>query len=109
MSKIVSKRTRQTYIFDYKPFNLDRHLSSYTKNSKSNPLLQKKDPSLCTHYRPISLIIEPLVHESVSTSLTEQNTLYEKKIGFRNNCSTKHALTELTEKIRQACDSGHFV
>ena len=40
--------------------------------------------------------------------LAKQNSLYEKQFGFRNNCSTMHALTELTEKIRRACDYGQF-
>ena len=38
--------------------------------------------------------------------LTEQNALYEKQLGFRNNCYTMHhALTQnlATEKIIQAC------
>ena len=29
-----------------------------------------------------------------------------KQFGFRNNRCTMHAITELTEKITQACDSG---
>ena len=76
---------------------------------------KKKDPSLCTNHRPISLlsnlskIIETLVHKRASNFLTEQNALYEKQFGFRSNRSTMHAITKLTEKIRQASDSGQFV
>ena len=49
-----------------------------------------------------------LVHKRVSNFLTEENALYEKQFGFRNNRSTMHALTELTEKIGKACDPGKF-
>ena len=65
---------------------------------------KKKDPSLCTNHRPISLlsnlskIIETLVHKRASNFLTEQNALYEKQFGFRSNRSTMHAITKLTEK-----------
>ena len=84
------------------------------KITKVIPFFKKEDPSLCTNYRPISLlsnlskIIETLARKLVSNFPTEQNALYEKQFGFRNNRSTMHALTELTEKIRQACDSGKF-
>ena len=53
-------------------------------------------------------MIETTVNKQVSNFLTEKNVLYEKQFGFRNNCSTMHALTELIEKIRQAWDSGPF-
>ena len=83
---------------------------------KVTPFFKIEDPSLCTNYRPISLlsnlskIIETLAHKRVSNFLTAQNVLYEKQFGFRNNRSTMHALTELTKKIKikQACDSGQF-
>ena len=52
----------------------------------------------------LSKIIETLVHKHVLNFLTEKNALHEKQFGFRNNHSTMHALTELTEKIRQICD-----
>ena len=84
------------------------------KLAKAMPFFKREDPSLCTNYRPISLlsnlskIIETLVHKCVSNFLTEKNALYEKQVGFRNNRSTMHTLTELTEKIRQACDFGQF-
>ena len=34
--------------------------------------------------------------------------LYEEQFGFRNNHSLAHALLEITEKIKQACDAGQF-
>ena len=34
--------------------------------------------------------------------------LYEKQFGFQNQHSTNHALIEITEKLKQGCDSGKF-
>ena len=56
----------------------------------------------------MSKIIEKLVHRQATDFLNQQNLFYDKQFGFRNSHSTTHALTELTEKIRQACDSGKF-
>ena len=43
-----------------------------------------------------------------STFLNANDVLYERQFGFRHNHSTTHALSAITEKIRQACDSGNF-
>ena len=104
-----------------KPISLIINLSFSTgtfpdilKLAKVIPFFKKEDSSLCTNYRPISLlshlskIIGTLVHKRVSNFLSEQNALYEKQFSFRNISSTMHIHTELTEKIRQACDSGQF-
>ena len=56
----------------------------------------------------ISKIIEKLVHKRPTTFLNKNSILYEKQFGFRNNHSTTHALLEMTEKIKQACDAGQF-
>ena len=40
--------------------------------------------------------------------LNKKAILYEKQFGFRNYHSTTHALLEITEKIKQACDTGQF-
>ena len=42
------------------------------------------------------------------TFLNTNDVLYERQFGFRHNHSTTHALSAITEKIRQACDSGNF-
>ena len=55
----------------------------------------------------ISKIIEKLVHKQLTTFLNKNFILYKKQFGFRNNHST-HALLEMTEKIKQACDAGQF-
>ena len=42
------------------------------------------------------------------TFLNANDKLYERQFGFRHNHLTTHALSAITEKIRQACDSGNF-
>ena len=87
---------------------------STLKNPMVIPIYKKEDHTLCNNYRPISLlsniskIIEKLVHIQLTKSLNKFGILYEKQFGFRNNHSTTHALLEITEKIKQACDTGQF-
>ena len=40
--------------------------------------------------------------------LNKQNMLHERQFGFSHNHSTTHALLEITEKIKQDCDSGKY-
>ena len=66
------------------------------------------------NYHPISLfsniskIFEKIVHKQLTTFLNKNAILYKKQFGFRKNHSTTHALLEITEKIKQACDAGQF-
>ena len=78
------------------------------------PIYKKDDHTVCNNYLPITLlsniskIIEKLVHKRLTRFLNKNAILYEKQFGFRNNHSTTHALLEITEKIKQACDAGQF-
>ena len=78
------------------------------------PIYKKEDHTLCNNYHPISLlsniskIIEKLVHMRLTKFLNKYGILYEKQFRLRNNHSTTHALLEITEKIKQACDTGQF-
>ena len=56
----------------------------------------------------ISKIFEKLIHARLSAFLSASNVLFEKKFGSGNQHSTNHALIEITEKIKQGCDSGKF-
>ena len=47
-----------------------------------------------------------LKHLTQFLNLTNQ--FYHKQFGFRHGHSTTHALLELTEKIRQACDAEKY-
>ena len=42
------------------------------------------------------------------TFLNANKVLCERQFGFRDNHSTTHALSAITEKIRRAGDSGNF-
>ena len=42
----------------------------------------------------------------LSKFLNKIAILSEKQFVFKNNHSTTHALSEITEKIKQACDTG---
>ena len=40
--------------------------------------------------------------------LKQNNAFYKYQFGFRNNHSTNHTLTEITEQIQNACDKNLF-
>ena len=69
---------------------------------------------LTCNYRPISLlsninkIFEKLVYSRVYSFLDKNNLLYDLQYGFRPKLSTNHALINITEKIRETLDKGHF-
>ena len=105
-----------------KPISLLANISLHTsmfpnilKTANVTPIFKNDDPALCNNYRPISLlsniskIFEKIIHARLSVFLSTNNILYEKQFGFRNQHSTNHALIEITEKIKQGCDSGKFV
>ena len=103
-----------------KPISLIADLSFSTrifpanlKTANAIPIFKKDDHTSCNNYRLISLlsnskITERLIHSCLMTFLNTNEILYERQFGFRHNHSTTHALSAITEKIRQACDSGHF-
>ena len=49
----------------------------------------------------LSKIFQKIIHARLSTN----NVLYEKQFGFRNQHSTNHVLIEITQTIKQGCDS----
>ena len=51
-------------------------------------------------------ILETLICKHLYKFLNDNNILYELQFGFRQNLSTTHVLTHLTENIRQALDEG---
>ena len=77
------------------------------------PVHKKESKTELTNYRPISLlskiskIIEKMVHDRLYIFL-EQNKDFYYQFGFRNSHSTNHALIEITEQIRNACDRNLY-
>ena len=87
---------------------------SILKTANVTPIFKNDDSALCSNYRPISLlsnvseILEKIIHTRLSALLSTNNVLYEKQFGCRSQHSTNHASIEITEKIKQGCDSGKF-
>ena len=67
-----------------------------------------------SNYRPISLIsniskiIEKLIHSRLNSYLEQKNIFYSIQFGFRDRHSLAHALIEIDEKIKKACNKGLF-
>ena len=53
--------------------------------------------------------MKKIINARLLVFLSTDNILYEKQFDFRNQHSNNHALIEITEKIKQGCDSGKFV
>ena len=49
-----------------------------------------------------------MVNDRLYRFLEQNNAFYNYQSGFRNNHSTNHALIEITEQIRNACDKDLF-
>ena len=66
------------------------------------------------NYRPISLlsvfskIIGKLMHKRLYDFLEINNVIDPLQFGFRKKHSTAHALTSLTEKVKQIIDDGNY-
>ena len=84
------------------------------KTAKIIPTHKRGSKTDCNNYRPISLIsnlskiLEKIMYIRLYSFLEQKKFLYEHQFGFRNNRSTTHALIEITENIRKACDEGIF-
>ena len=84
------------------------------KVSSVSPLFKKGSKIHCGNYRPISLlsniskILEKLMYTRLYRFLNMYNILVECQFGFCANHSTSHALVSITEKLREALDTGHF-
>ena len=83
------------------------------KIEKIFPIHKKNCKTDVDNYKPISLlsniskIIEKIVHDQLYLYL-ENNIFYKYQFGFTANHSTNHALTEITEQIKNACGKGLF-
>ena len=104
-----------------KPISLIANLSFSTgifpanlKTANVIPIFKKDDHTSWNNYLPFSLlsnivkIIEKLIHSCSMRFLNANDVLYERQFGFRGNYSTTRALSAITEKVRQGCDSGNF-
>ena len=78
------------------------------------PVFKKGDNLDYNNYRPISLIsnigklIEKIVHKRLYSFLEKNYLLLEQQYGFRNKLSTYLALTDITNRIQEACDNCQY-
>ena len=78
------------------------------------PTFKKGNRLDIKNYRPISLIsniskiIEKLIHKRLNSFLEHNDIFYSSQFGFRDNHSTTHALIEMTDQIKEACDCGLY-
>ena len=78
------------------------------------PVFEKGDNLDYNNYRPTSLIlsigklIEKIVHKRLYSFLEKNSLLFEQQYGFRNKLSTNHAWIDITMRIQEACDNGHY-
>ena len=69
------------------------------------PLFKKNDPTVCSNYRPISLLscfhklFEKIVKIQLTNYLNKHNIFYKYQFGFRKSHSTNLAIVEVIDKI----------
>ena len=84
------------------------------KIARVTPTFKKGDRLDVNNYRPISLIssiskiIEKLIHKRLNSFLEQNNIFYPSQFGYREKHSTTHALIEITDQIKEACDRGLY-
>ena len=87
---------------------------SSVKLAKVISIHKKDDPEDSNNYRPIYLLsnvskmIEKLIHKRLNSFLHQSDSLFTYQFGFCNHPSTNHAVSSITEKIRQNLDEAKF-
>ncbi|KAJ0176040.1 hypothetical protein K1T71_008214 [Dendrolimus kikuchii] len=82
------------------------------KEAQVIPLPKKPNPTLISHFRPISIlpflskVLERLVHQQLSFFLNRNSLLNPYQSGFRPGHSTTTALVQITDDIRHGMDNG---
>ena len=84
------------------------------KLARITPVFKKGSRSDIDNYRPISVLsnfsklFEKAMYHRLYNYLEEFKILYPLQFGFREKCSTTHALISITESIRQSIDNNEF-
>jgi len=79
---------------------------SKLKHEKIVPVFKNEDESDPNNYRPISLlsvfnrIFEKLMYKRLQSFIDKYDILSKSQYGFRENCSTQHALIDIVNKIQ---------
>ena len=84
------------------------------KLARITPVFKKGSRLDIDNYRPISVLsnfsklFEKAMYHRLYSYLEVQKILYPLQFGFREKCSTTHALISITESIRQSIDKNEF-
>ena len=84
------------------------------KLAKVTPVFKKGSRQDKANYRPISVlpifrkIFEKAMFKRLYGYLEYYSILYPLQFGFRQKCSTNHALIQIAESIRNSTDSNEF-
>ena len=87
---------------------------SVLKTAKVLPVFKKDSKLDYNNYHPISTlsniekILEKLMYKRLYTFLNNNNIIYNLQFGFRQQCSTSHALYNITEDIKKALEDGNI-
>lgn len=90
----------------------DSVFPSGEKCAKVTPIYKSGDKALMDNYRPISVlpvfskVIERVVYNQIYSYLEDNNLLSKRQFGFRRKSSTQHAVTILSDYVRQNMDKG---
>ena len=84
------------------------------KLARITPVFKKGPRFDIDNYRSISVpsnfskLFEKAMYHRLYSYLEGLNVLYPLQFGFREKCSTTHALISITESVRQSTDNGEF-
>ena len=80
------------------------------KHAKVTPIYKADDETDPNNYRPISLlsvfnrIFEKLMYKRLQSFLNKNDILVKSQYGFREKCSTQHAILDILSKIQNNID-----
>ena len=78
------------------------------------PVFKSKDKSVCTNYRPISLlpvvskVLERIIYKRLYYFLQKEHLLYNSQYGFRNKHSTINAVMEFVGKVLNGFENEQY-
>ena len=87
---------------------------SVLKTAKVIPAFKKNSKLDHSNYLPISLlsnieeILAKRMYKGLYTFLSNNDIIYSLQFGFREQCSTSHALINITENIRKTPEDGNI-
>ena len=87
---------------------------SKLKHAVIIPIFKDSDETDPNNYRPISLlsvfngIFEKIMYHRLKQFLNKHNIFYNYQYGFRERCSTEHAILDIVNRIQRNMDKGMF-